>query len=55
MPKRSKQLVKLDKFEVNEIVFAKVRGYKPWPSQVIEVYRDGQKYRVKFFGYEGGE
>lgn len=54
MPK-NKQLVKSVEFELNEIVFAKVRGFKPWPSQIIEMYSDVRRHRVKFFGYQGGE
>jgi len=35
-------------FEVGDLVFAKVRGYPPWPARVSN--RSGSKYHVYFFG-----
>lgn len=57
MPKRRnrKIIATILHFKTNEIVFAHIRGYKPWPSQILEVFNVTKKYRVKFFGQEGGE
>jgi len=37
------------KFEVGDLVFAKVRGYPPWPARVSGIKAAG-KYHVYFFG-----
>lgn len=31
----SSQSQELEKFEVGSFVFAKIKGYSPWPSKVI--------------------
>lgn len=43
---KKKQVSKVQ-FKVGDFVFAKVRGYAPWPSVVEEV--NGNRGRVTFF------
>lgn len=57
MARHTKKIVKKVQpvqFEPDDIVFVKVRGYKIWPSQVKEVYREARKYCIAFFGTPGG-
>ncbi|KAJ8981811.1 hypothetical protein NQ317_007397 [Molorchus minor] len=35
-------------FKVGDKVFAKVKGYPPWPAQIIG--ENGKKYNVEFYG-----
>lgn len=42
------QRVKLEAIECNRIVFAKIKGYPPWPAQIISI--DDGKYHIKYFG-----
>lgn len=41
-------------FQVNDLVFGKVKGYPYWPGKVIhvdnETYKHVTKFLVKFFG-----
>lgn len=43
-----------EKIEVNDLVFARVKGFKAWPARVIEP-KDGGKFTVFFYGtYQTG-
>uniref|UniRef100_A0A6M2DWH1 Putative hepatoma-derived growth factor-related protein 2 n=1 Tax=Xenopsylla cheopis TaxID=163159 RepID=A0A6M2DWH1_XENCH len=44
MPKKLKNA---NGYNVDDLVFARVRGYPPWPARIVEV---GLKYKVIFFG-----
>lgn len=35
-------------FKINDVVFAKMRGYTNWPAQIAQV--DGKRWTVVFFG-----
>lgn len=39
-------------FRLNDLIFAKVRGHKPWPAQLVNIdsisYKKVTKYKVKF-------
>lgn len=37
-------------FELDELVFAKVKGYPHWPARITEVKTPGKFYSVIFFG-----
>lgn len=41
------------KFQINEVVFAKVKGHYHWPAKVIDIdektYKNSTKYKVCFF------
>lgn len=47
---QSMSLVK-HQYEVGQIVYAKQRGYPPWPSMISEKIKKNDKYKVKFFGW----
>ncbi|XP_023344650.1 hepatoma-derived growth factor-related protein 2 [Eurytemora carolleeae] len=40
---------KADKFETGDLVFAKVKGYPPWPARISGL-ASGQKYKIYFYG-----
>lgn len=42
------QRIKLEAIECGRIVFAKIKGYPPWPAKIVS--REGIKYNVKYFG-----
>lgn len=35
-------------FKINDVVFAKMRGYTNWPAQIVRI--DGKRCTVVFFG-----
>lgn len=37
-------------FEINELVFAKVKGYPHWPARITDVRTPGKFYSVQFYG-----
>lgn len=37
-------------FELDDLVFAKVKGYPYWPAKITEVKTPGKFYSVEFFG-----
>ena len=37
-------------FNEGQLVFAKVRGYPPWPARVMSVAAGGQRCQVYFYG-----
>jgi hypothetical protein len=39
---------KKDTFNVGDFVFAKVKGYRPWPAKILSVA--SKKYSVYFYG-----
>jgi hypothetical protein len=39
---------KKDTFKVGDFVFAKVKGYRPWPAKIVAVV--SKKYSVYFYG-----
>ncbi len=41
---------KKDTFKVGDFVFAKVKGYRPWPAKIVSVV--SKKYSVYFYGTE---
>lgn len=42
-------------FKVDDLVFAKIKGYKPWPGRILEL-KPGNKAVVFFFGtYDKGQ
>ncbi|XP_026474928.1 hepatoma-derived growth factor-related protein 2-like [Ctenocephalides felis] len=43
----SKQSKKAVEYKLNDLVFARVRGYPPWPARIVET---GLKYKVIFYG-----
>lgn len=43
-----------DKYALNDIVMAKVSGFFPWPSKIVDVL-DRNKFKVEFFGAEPHE
>lgn len=38
------------KFNVNDYVFAKVKGYPPWPAKITKELNK-KKFAVHFYGY----
>lgn len=40
--------MKKENFHIGDKVFAKVKGYPPWPAMILE--ENGKKFKVKFYG-----
>lgn len=40
--------IKLESIESGQIVFAKIKGYPPWPAKILSVV--DSKYEIKYFG-----
>lgn len=45
----NKKIVTYEHFNTMDIVFVKIRGYAPWPSQIKEIFED-RLYFVSYFG-----
>lgn len=43
------ELVVYDAFNIMDVVFVKIRGFVPWPSQIREIY-ENRLYFVEYFG-----
>lgn len=48
--RRCKQGSKHEAFSDSQIVFAKMKGYQPWPSVIREIKLKGKRAKVFFFG-----
>lgn len=47
--KKIETMGKRDVFKVGDFVFARIKGYRPWPAKVIQVCTK-QRYHVYFYG-----
>ncbi|BFG00764.1 hepatoma-derived growth factor-like [Drosophila madeirensis] len=46
MPKQQKKIA----YKKNDLVFAKIRGYTPWPAVILNCVDGKDKYLVQFYG-----
>ena len=43
-------MVERDPVEIGDLVFAKIKGYSPWPARVMDKSQVAGKFSVFFFG-----